>query len=728
MEKGKLNIRRKDNKKVILNLTKDNGKPLSISDRSLREADNWKGFADGDHEVSYELEGGLLVSITIGDKTIKRQQVQAPPQTQQANRNYHQNPPALGNHINIDSATAPYNFVPMNEQVLSVNEDDIPAFNTYKGYDGFIDLDITAKSPIYIRRNLSPAELEREEQVGTDMKDPKVQNFKDSLSGFNRPLGNEYRIPGSSLRGMIRTLYEVVTYSKMTMLDDHKLYYRSFADSSTELRDQYSSKMNGTVDGAYKPKASAGYLRKNGNKYQILEAASYHRVEESMVLGKGLITCKMRTGDQGHYRINKEYVDFIKKTPFIEVNYIADPEKPYPHSVDMYYSKVTDITSATNPIPAGYSRGFLVFSGWIPGPQARLGKHMHWVVSETTGTSYSVPENLIRDFDKDYNREGPDLLKLARKGDVPCFYVLEGGQVKAFGHTGLFRMVYNNSIGDLRPPEHKKTEMDMTEAVFGRIVDKKARMGRLYFEDAICTDPKETPVSRYPKILSGPKASSFQLYLHQDKSKISIKGKNTTGIKNYDSQGARLAGYKFYWHRDHRSWFADPAEVEKHRSQYTKIHPLDTGSKFRGRIRFVNLSKEELGALLFVLNLPEGCCHKLGMAKPLGLGSVRINAKLSLIDREERYTNLIASGIEAGQAEEFIKAYSDNLKAFLNTGENDVWNIDRLRELKRMLDKDNMPSHDRTRYMSITEGKFRGYHYPNEYKMRPILKKPTQTR
>jgi len=727
MEKGKLNIRRKD-KKVILNLTMENGKPLSISDSSLREANKWKSLSDGDHDVSYELEGGRLVSITIGEITIKRQQVQAPAQTHQPNRGSYHNPPAPVNPDNIDSATAPYNFVPMNEKVLTVSEDDIPAFNDFNGHDGFIDLEITAKSPIYIRRNLSTAELEREEQLGHNNHSQQALNFRDSLSGFNKPLGTDYRIPGSSIRGMIRTLYEVVTYSKMTMLDDHKLYYRSFADCSIELRDQYSSKMNGSIGGAYMPKTSAGYLKKIGNRYEILEAASYHRVEESLVLEKGLIPHSMRTFEKGHYQPNKEYKLFIERTHFIEVYYIADPVTTHRHSVDMYYSKVTDITPAFNPVPPGYSRGFLVFSGWIPGTDDRLGKHMHWVVSEPTGTSYPVPENLKRDYEKDYNRKGPDLLKLARRRNVPCFYVLEHGQVKAFGHTGMFRMVYDNSIGALRFSEHQGTDIDMTEAVFGRIVNKEARMGRLCFEDAICTEPKEAQDAAYPKILSGPKPNSFQLYLQQDRADITLIDRNKSGLKNYDSQDARLAGHKFYWHRDHTDWKADPDNVARHRTQYTKIRPLDTGSIFKGRIRFVNLSKEELGALLFVLNLPEGCCHKLGMAKPLGLGSVRINAKLSLIDREQRYTDLIATGIQESQADNYVNAFTEFVKNSLNSGENDIWNIDRLRELKRMLDFTNKPSNVRTRYMSITEGLAHGNQDKNEYKMRPMLKKPTQTR
>lgn len=725
MEKGKLNIRRKDKKNVILSLTKENGKLLPISDSSLRKADNWEGFADGDHEVSYEMESGLPVSITIGNKTITRQQVQAPPQTHQPNRNHYRNHPAEVAAPIIDSATAPYNFVPMNEQVLSVNEDDIPAFNTYKGYDGFIDLDITAKSPIYIRKNLSPAELEREEQLGHNNHNQDARKFKDSLSGFNRPLGNDYRIPGSSLRGMIRNLYEIVTYSKMTMLDDHKLYYRSFADSSNELQDQYSNCMIEKIGGAYRPKVSAGYIRRQGRHYEILEASEYYRVEEDLVLENKVIPHYMANNNGRGYKSNSAYNRFIESTPFVNVIFKATPESNHNHSVMMRYSKVSDVREPIDPLPDGFQKGCMVLSGWIP--SRNRGKHLHWIIPEPSTTKHQVPDSLVKDYEKDTNRKGTNILKWAKNGSTPCFFIMGNAQVKAFGHTGMFRMVYDKSIGDLRPDAHKTSDLDMAEAVFGRIVDKKARVGRLFFEDAICTEPKETPEALYPKILSGPKASSFQLYLHQDTSSVRINRRNTTGIKNYDSQGARLAGHKLYWHRNHEDWIADPHEVEQHRTQYTKIHPLDTGSMFNGRIRFVNLSKEELGALLFVLNLPEGCCHKLGMAKPLGLGSVRINAKLSLIDRKQRYTDLLATGIDESKEDKYVQAFADHLKAGLNSNQSDIWNIDRLKELKKMLDHAHMPPAAKTRYMEIE-------HYTpdrkktNEYKYRPILKKPTQTK
>nr|MDK2851696.1 hypothetical protein [Candidatus Cloacimonadota bacterium] len=512
MEKGMLNIRR-NGKKVILGIVKENKKILSISDSSLRKAEIWEGIADGDHEVSYVLENGTnIIELTIGDKTIRPEQVQPPKQAGQGNRNFNNNDRSAQHPTGIDSAKAPYSFIPINEEVIFVDEKEVPAFNSYKGYDGYIELEIKAMSPIYIRRNLKPEEQEKEDALGHDHNNKEALAFKESLSGFNRPLDAAYRIPGSSLRGMIRTLYEIVTYSKMTMIDDHKLYFRSFADKS---------------------------------------------------------------------------------------------------------------------------------------------------------------------------------------------------------------------IGDLLPPKHKSNDLDMTEAVFGRIADNQAKMGRVYFEDAICIDPKETNAAQHPKILSAPKPSSFQLYLHQDKNAIKLQGKKIKFLNNYNTSGARLAGHKLYWHRDPKDWVADKQEVTNHQTQYTMIQPLDTGSVFKGRIRFLNLSKEELGALLFVLNLPEGCCHKLGMAKPLGLGSVRLNAQLSLIDRKKRYSDLTSLGISATEDGEYVNAFINFLRDKLGL-KGDIWETERLKELKRILDFAYKPDNEQTRYMEIEHGKNQEQRKVNEYSNRPILKKPSE--
>jgi hypothetical protein len=73
--------------------------------------------------------------------------------------------------------------------------------------------------------------------------------------------------------------------------------------------------------------------------------------------------------------------------------------------------------------------------------------------------------------------------------------------------------------------------------------------------------------------------------------------------------------------------------------------------------------------LLFVLNLPEGYCHKIGMGKPLGLGSIKITATLSILDPKKRYCNLIDTGYTNDDPSKYLDAYKELLKKhnILNT-------------------------------------------------------------
>lgn len=623
----------------------------------------------------------------------------------------------------LDGAFAPYNFVPLNQEVLAA--DTPPHFDVYDGLSGYIELDIEAKSPLFIRGTLTQEEVER----NVESKD-KEDHYKPA---------RQIRLPGSSIRGMVRSLYEIVSYSKLGFIDDRKLFFRSFADISEEFRELYSSTMidSSNPSEGYRPKVLAGYLTKRGREYRIVEACSYHRVEEELVINKEVYDIPMRTFTPRGYRNNRNYTRDIKRNPFKKVVYTADNPDTHHHSdgKNLYYSKVTDIKNHqdTGRVPEGFQAGYLVLSGWIPGEN--LGKHMHWVIGEpSTGHEYQVPKKLVDDYEKDTNRNAINLLNAPdTPWGKPCFFTLDGRVVKAFGHTGMFRNVYDNKIGDLRPQSHLDTDLlDMTEALFGKVgeSDDATRPGRVYFEDAAATRATELETA-HPKILSGPKPNSFQLYLKQNVADIRVTGRNRTGIKNYDTDGAQLAGRKLYWHRDHNDWMeTDEDRIQKYHTQYTRIKPIKQGAKFKARIRFDNLSDIELGALLFVLDLPQGCCHKIGMGKPLGLGSIRITPTLTLIDRKERYSSLKELGIpketdQKPDPEKYKDAFEDHLrKKDVITGS--AWDSPELKELKVMLDYDNRPSLNRTRYMEI-ERRVPGQHRTvNEYRDRKILRKPSE--
>ena len=68
------------------------------------------------------------------------------------------------------------------------------------------------------------------------------------------------------------------------------------------------------------------------------------------------------------------------------------------------------------------------------------------------------------------------------------------------------------------------------------------------------------------------------------------------------------------------------------------IQAAPKDSVFRFEVTFQNLADEELGLLLFGLNLMPTLAHKIGGGKPLGAGSVKIMVKrFSRYRPEDRY-------------------------------------------------------------------------------------------
>ena len=153
---------------------------------------------------------------------------------------------------------APYNFIPLNATIVPSEYKELkqlPSFAVYSGLSGYIDLDIEAMTPIY---------------VGGLGENPSTATKGRNFFG----LGGITRIPGSSIRGMVRNLVEIVSYSKMGAIDNKKnLYYRGLADVSslgTEYKINISSRDPAT--GRSTPKSCAGYLRKQGRNYYIMPA------------------------------------------------------------------------------------------------------------------------------------------------------------------------------------------------------------------------------------------------------------------------------------------------------------------------------------------------------------------------------------------------------------------------------------------------------------------------
>ncbi|MGI8916465.1 MAG: TIGR03986 family type III CRISPR-associated RAMP protein, partial [Chloroflexota bacterium] len=279
------------------------------------------------------------------------------------------------------------------------------------------------------------------------------------------------------------------------------------------------------------------------------------------------------------------------------------------------------------------------------------------------------------------------------------------------GRAQMFRLPYDRTPEELRPKELWPADLDLAEAMFGVVErgaggrDGRIIRGRLRFEDAVAqrTRADWLEPELIPHILSAPEVTAFAHYLTQDGRQQ--KDQLTTYI---DDDQTTLRGHKWYWHRwDAGSATGGIAQVRHPQSdqllprlrdggpgmtQLTAIRPVKAGVEFSTRVSFDNLSAVELGALVSALSLPEGCAHKLGMGKPLGLGSVRLVPLLYLVDRPTRYRTWADSEARSGGEEAYATAFAEAILAHacssgetLLAGRSGLWRIARLETLRLLL-------------------------------------------
>jgi hypothetical protein len=165
-------------------------------------------------------------------------------------------------------------------------------------------------------------------------------------------------------------------------------------------------------------------------------------------------------------------------------------------------------------------------------------------------------------------------------------------------------------------------------------------------------------------------------------------------------------------------------------TQHTHIRPLKAGVSFKFQARFENLSDEELGALMWILNIAadNNIRLKFGMGKPLGMGAIQIKAQLHKSNSMQRYASLLNGQVWSGDPQKDTDSGNSAMQSFVDFMSNDLetefMKHSRIRALLTMLQWPG-PAREWTRYMEIE--------YPdpkdrrgkrNEYKERPVLPSP----
>lgn len=628
-------------------------------------------------------------------------------------------------------AYAPYNFVPLPERVVTLSLEDMPEHNIYSAdrYSGFLNCELTSETPIYVRAGRSPEEAR-------DAEHPEFFYIFQE----DQPV-----IPGSTLRGMLRNLLEIVSYSKIAYVTEQNLVYRAVGDVTSHglrYRDRF---MQDDGNKYYTPLIQGGYIKKKENgewgiqPAQVIDGTSYAYIPLSKL---NIVPCE------------------TKKTIYIQTG----PYQYHPVRGGFIHVKYARVTQAFSEERSGFRESTLSCSGPMSSKRTEI------VVYEPDKNAeiLSLDDDKIKDYKDQLEKckEQQNLFEDQKKDGVlqngyPVLYLLDKvdkGKVDFFGHCRMFRLPYHQSPMDFVPGELRAPhDIDLAEAIFGYAKDdktipegkKKAYAGRIFVSDAslqpgqdsLWLSPQKIVT---PKILNSPKPTCFQHYLVQKTPNFIKAGKRRDGKPKYEIRlfdyEARtpgetvIRGLKSYWHKGEVSLEDIKLEKTPKGEVDTKIQPLRSGLTFKFRIDFENFSKIELGALLWILNVAsdEKYRLKVGMGKPLGMGAVKITSALNLIDRQKRYQKLFQDGEwNQGICEQklLIEESKSEFERFIldRLGNKSAQRLSELKRIQAFLTLLSWPGPEKeqTRYMEISRedaakkrGKF------NEYRGRPVLPLP----
>ncbi|MGB3266166.1 MAG: TIGR03986 family CRISPR-associated RAMP protein [Microcoleus sp.] len=696
-------------------------------------------------------------------------------------------------------AKAPYNFVELPEKVVEA-ELPLPEGDRYhlERHTGRIKCTLTTESPLYIRCGITPSDFikyselpEKYSKLPKNATDQQKKQWEDEKKQWETERKTvlapffTYRsddllpvLPGSSLRGMLRTLVEIISFSKIDRVsDEHRLFFRAVA--ANKNKESWGEEYKKYVE---PEKIQAGYLKKDPQGCWYIQPAIKDKgvtfawvQEDELTEITGFKKFDARGYEPQYFKVS--YQSLEKREEKRNGKVIAErwfaqnvkSQETEPSSQVVTSGNMKQKEDSSSP----RCNHCVVFAeDENADPSCRLR------IDDTAIKHY---RNALTDFqkkspfDKDWG-----LLKLEAEKDRPVFYSDPGDDkiVRFFGQSPNFRIPYSpegnghaTTVADFIPKNLKQLgTIDLADAIFGWIKQEskeeklpksfdKQRAGRVFVTDALyqtCQNGiwyENEPLT--PQILSGPKPSYFPHYLVQTSA-------DKSQLKHYASQPVAetvIRGHKLYWHKGSDRNFKLPApkkvigstkKVECSDTQTTLIKPINKGVSFKFNIHFENLSQVELGALLSVLSLSsdksqtletgkegEKYCFSLGMGKPLGMGAVKIDYELHLSDRTSRYSNLFdGTNWKTGEENqsETLKKEQKSVEAFekyildwiccqdypKDSKREQLQHLNQLPRIEMLLAMlrcdHRTPDAKQTRYMTIEPD--------NEYKDRPVLPTP----
>lgn len=589
----------------------------------------------------------------------------------------------------MSNIPSPYNFVPASTHIHIVERQISHDHPVADGVCGSIDITVTNETPMFIRGTTKPQGHTPEKPYRLD---------------------ERWAIPGSSLRGLIRTVVEIASFSRLGPVNDLKLGFRDLQN-----RDLYGVHMAAMANQQPTPKVSACWLKRNGAPLDIdineenendpvatLEVVDYMKVEYGLLaplLADRGFNLGERNSAPNRYRALGVQPG-VKKT----ATFPAHQEKVREHGAVLDGYRAIGEVLRTDPVGRQKITGTLVITGqpseYRMGAPKKHGagnpKHHDFLFFGAPRAKFEVTRRQFSDFEfihaadmeKHGQRSTPNpewaFWKGAFDGDesVPVFAIFtpesaSGRQVRSFGLASMFRLAFDLSIREAlvrnTQPERHLGKLDFAEALFGRVPQGRSQMegdaalkGRVSFDTLVAeSGSPQYEAAPVEAVFGAPKPSYYPNYIENGvvdpawgtavPAGSAVQGAYQTLM----DKTASLRGWKRYALQDAVAHPPQPDKVKDH--QKSRFTPLKPGVTFRGKLRFHNVTLVEVGALLWALDFGADARarHAIGLGKPYGYGRIKIAVTGSDI-RPNDPTTVARPDFEASAR----KAFVDHMEAW----------------------------------------------------------------
>lgn len=494
----------------------------------------------------------------------------------------------------------PYNFIKLyGECKRGIN--GIESRKNKNLHTGVINCSLITKTPLFIPNTTTREDING--NLNVEFSEHKVYDFfsYEDLSKNGRtkiPI-----IPGSSIRGVIRSTYEILTRSCFSVVD-------------------YKQNINKRMPDSGLP----GIIKRENNKYVLYSTSK--------------ATAKIDKFDWSEkYECEELWIRTKKsnKNPHIEI--VEEIKETY-DKVDEELSDKIDEKVENN-----FKKGYLLKGGMTDGKKnysifiAEFDKK----VKELNDKELEKLDNLLKLYmdnekndDKETYKQYKEAFDKLKKGDIkeiPIYYKKLKDMVY-LSPACITQELYDTSIEKILNAMGKYIYCNDAENIceacdlFGMVGGKQALSSKVRITDANLKSKEDDVFEKFLTLseLSSPKISATEFYLNRpDDSDIWTYDYSRNWkkhiVKPYNPE---IRGRKVYLH--YKNFKYETAKVS---NLNVTVRPVKKNKQFEFKVFFERISEEELEKLLWVLTLGENKSnsvfqHKIGMAKPLGFGSVKI--------------------------------------------------------------------------------------------------------